>query len=228
MATTYFQAVNESNTFQIDGLFKSFVLRRKTVVTSTIGSSGDNTTAGICSYIETPINNDEIVALAGPLEAAVLGVTNGKLNLIVHGDVGSQVTCYFFGPITTSSAGSGLQIYDEAKSLVFCASLNNLKFSGFINGANSLTIDTNRTYAAIMLTQKWSSFFSAFGIGSIVVWNWTSFRGMTKSIPGGIQVVQVNEFVQSRDQSASQPIPQRPVTESVADNFHAVIDVTGF
>lgn len=226
--TAGFQSYNDSGTFQIDGVYKSFVLTRKVVVTTNVASAGDNTTAGICSYGSTLINSNEIVALSGALEAAILGVTSGSVNVIVHGDVGATVTCYFFAPITTSSANYGLQVFNPQAELTYCAALKNLKFAGFISGTGTLTLDSNRTYAAIMLSQKWSSFFSVFGIGSIVVWNWTSFRGMTKSISGGIEVVQVNEFVQARDQPASQPVPQRPVTESVADNYHAVIDVTGF
>lgn len=219
------QVFNDTGSFQIDGENKSFILVRKVSVTTTVRAGNDWSS----SQGRTPINLNEIVALRSSVYSAVVTVTGGQLVVVAQGEVGQVVDCYFFAPITTSAATEGLQVFNSPGELIFCASLKNLRMSGFASGNGDFVYDGGRQYAALMLTQKIQVNYGVFSpVAGVIDYNYIQSRGMIKSIPGGISSSLQPEFVDVGSVSGGQSPPQYTNANSIADSAHIAIDVTNY
>lgn len=222
------QVTNDAGTFQIDGVFKSFVLVRTVVVVTTTGSNvGVQTSRG-----STPMNPGEIVAIRSYAPCAMISVGPGALVVSAIGGVGTEITCYFFAPITTSSATYGLQIFNETTGdLVFCAAKKPLRFVGFPAGSGSFTYDGNRTYAAIAMNQFYEVDSDTAAVGGGRYFQRLSMaRSRITSISGGIKISQEFEYAYSGTVSSpvGPPPPLPPPQASASIGLHAIIDVTNY
>lgn len=142
------QCINDSGSYQIDGIFKGFILARHVVATTTQNVGGD--VPDNSSIVLLPINSGEIVAVRSSTFCVVKGIGGGVANICADAGVGTEIHAYFFAPITTSDANVGLQVYNDQSQLIFCASKKPLSIVGSIVGnTTSSTFAAGRTYATI-------------------------------------------------------------------------------
>lgn len=224
--TAGFQAFNDSGTFQIDGIFKSYILDRVVTITTTQSVGVDQVT----SQGTASINDNEIVAIKAVNPSALITVASGLVYVRTKGVIGSTVTCYFFTPISTSSSNYGLQVFSETTGqLVFCATKKPIRFISFPTGNGSFVYDTNKIYAIIMLTQYYKVQSDRQFLGGTTVRDTiATTRSMVSNLTGGMKVSDEYEFSSVNQYTAPMPPAPVPSSTSIASAYHAIIDVTNY
>lgn len=219
----------KTGTFQVDGVYKNFVLRRVVQVPTTQNIGFQN----VCSEGSTPVAPDEIVALRSSLYCAYVKTSAGSYYFRVLGAVGTSVTCYIFGPITTSNARSGVQVFHEVTGeLLFCASKKLLNFAGINTGESTFTFDSARSYAAITLNQHYLLRSNISGVNNnnqILRREISQIqRSMVRAVAGGVQVSFEIEYVKNVPDTGRDTTQYSAEFASTSPALHAIIDVTGY
>ena len=223
-----FQAFNTAGTYQIDGVYKSFVLTRRVDVATT-QAAGGNSSVG--SQVGLAIAANELVALRCDSPCAPVGTLAGQFYVRTTAAVGTTISCYFFAPITASDATVGLQVFTESGELVFCASKKPLSFRDFVSGEGTFTYETGRVFAALMITQRYRVFDEVIPPGTTGgIWFHIvqAQRGMTKNAAGGIAVSYETDYQNASQSSAGAPGTPSQACQSPLGSYHALIDVTNY
>lgn len=143
-----FQSFNTSNTLQIDGKYANLSLIRSGSVTPIKDNgtgSGPNTYNAEVSFSPS---SGEIVAVSCENNFTLYWTTSSSHVYRVNGN--SQLKYYVFARITASSANYGMQVFDDAGNLVYCATHKPFNVAGIISASQTLT--SGRQYAAIFLS----------------------------------------------------------------------------
>lgn len=222
-----FQCFNTNGTFQIDGVYKGFVMTRRVDI-ATNQVAGGNSSVG--SQVGLSIAANELVALRCDSPCAAVGTLSGQLYVRTIAAVGTVISCYFFAPITTSDATAGLQVFTAAGELAFCATKKPLSFREFATGEGTFTYETGRVFAALMITQRYQVFDEVIPpgtTGGIPFHLIAAKRGMTKNAPGGIVVSYETDYQNMLNVSGQPGYPSQ-ACQSPMGSYHALIDVTNY
>lgn len=222
-----FQVFNSNGTYQVDGVYKNFVMTRRVDIATT-ATTGGNTVTG--SQVGLARAANEIVALRCDSPCAHIGTLDGLIYVRTTGPIGTVISCYFFAPITTSDATAGLQVFSQEGDLVFCASKKPLSFREFATGEGSFSYEADRTFAALMITQRYevADLIIPPGTQGGIVWHLVAAkRGMTRNISGGISVSHETDFQNMTNVTGSGGLDSQACT-SPFGSLHALIDVTNY
>ncbi|MGK5049748.1 hypothetical protein ACQ4WP_28225 [Janthinobacterium sp. GB4P2] len=222
-----FQTFNTNGTYQVDGVYKHFVMTRRVDIATTETTGGTSVNG---SQVGLAKAENEIIALRCNSPCAHIGTLDGQIYVRTTGPIGTVISCYFFAPITTSDATVGLQVFSESGELVFCASKKPLSFRDFVVGEGIFSYESSRTFAALMITQRYE-------VSDIVIPAGTqggrlfrliaARRGMASNASGGISVSYEVDF-QDMSDIAGSPGPPSQACTSPFGSLHALIDVTNY
>lgn len=218
-----FQCFNDAGSFQIDGVYPQFVLRRKFDVATNYWVNGE--TIGY-SGVAVAVGDDEIVALSSSTPCGITYKQGNSIYLVSKGYVGTAIRVYVFGPIASASGGGmGVQVFNGSGSIIFDSAQKPLIMVGFPTGEGSFTYDGARNYAAICINQYLTLRDTRFGSGGYETQQLEITQGMVKSIPGGVNIsnVKVYDAINTFDPN------QTDVDQTVpagTPNRHIIVDTT--
>lgn len=219
-----FQCFNDAGAFQIDGVYPQFVLRRKFDVATNYWVNGE--TIGY-SEVAVSVGDDEIVALSSSTPCAITYRQGGNLLLVSQGYIGTVITVYVFGSITSASgSGMGIQVFNGSGSIVFDSARKPLIMIGFPTGEGSFTYNGSRNYAAICVNQYLTVRDTRSG-GGYETQRLEITQGMVKSIPGGVNISNVKIYDTLNTFDPNQTDIDR-TTPAGTPNRHIIVDTSYF
>ena len=114
---------------------------------------------------------DEILAFASTPYAHLGAKRSGVQDIFVDASPGASVDWYKFKIQTSSSATAGLQLFDAAGNLLFCATQKPIRISSVI-GTGSHSLTAGRTYAFLPAQVYVSEerFWAATNVGTDIDW----------------------------------------------------------
>ncbi|KQQ40474.1 hypothetical protein ASF61_06895 [Duganella sp. Leaf126] len=226
-----FQCFNSAGNFQIDGVFKNYVLDRVIeVVVVSEALQGFPTSVRVG---RTPINPGEIVAIRSAYPSAVASVSDGKLEVHQGRENvpnNAIVTCYFFAPISTSNATSGLQVFHEVSGdLLFCASKKPIRVVRVVDGHGDFSLDVTRTYATVLINQYYRLITGGFTQNNQGTKTIQAERSMVIPLSTGLRIeTTVEIFGAAFNGAPGERQPEQASSTSVGVAKHLIIDVTGY
>ncbi|WP_426318859.1 hypothetical protein [Pseudoduganella sp. R-43] len=219
-----FQCVNDAGSFQIDGVYPQFVLKRKLDVATTYWVNGETTGYSMAAVA---VGSDEVIAISSSTPCAVTYRQGSNMILVSQGYTGTVITVFVFGSITSASgAGMGLQVFNGNGSIIFDSSLKPLIMIGFPTGEGSFTYNGSRTYAAICVNQYYTV-QDIRGGGQYETQHLQMTQGMVKAIPGGINISNIKMYDTLNVFDPNQTDLDRSVPAGTP-NRHIIVDTTYF
>ncbi|KQQ31984.1 hypothetical protein ASF61_16750 [Duganella sp. Leaf126] len=219
-----------SRTFQVDGVFKNYVLDRVVeVVVVSEALQGFPTSVRVG---RTPINAGEIVAIRSAYPSAVASVSDGKLEVHQGRENvpnNATVICYFFAPISTSTATSGVQVFHEVTGeLLFCASKKPIRIVKVVDGHGDFSLDMTRTYATVLLNQYYRLITSGFQQNGSSTKTIQAERSLVSPLSTGLRIAVAVEIFGAALGPPQDYQPSSATSPSVDVARHLIIDVTGY
>lgn len=223
--TAGFQCYNASGTFQIDGMYPQFVMRRKVVLVPNNYQAGDNGLVDNEYYFGfVTLADDEVLAIRSTDYAAV--VSKQDLNvMIIAKEYNTTVECFIFGQITDVGNHQGFQVFNPSGVLVFDAMQKIMAMVGFPEGVGDFYYAAGRKYAAIVMNQSLVITEELFTAGASDFKRSTATRGLLKGLDFGISVAHIQYW--KLTEVVTDGMNYQAVT-STAPNRIIVVDVTNY
>lgn len=222
--TAGFQCFNTSGTFQVDGVFPQFVLRRKVIVTPNTYQGGDGGVDDEYYYGYVTLGDDEILAIC-PSDYSAVVSKQGSNTKIIAKKYNTTVECFIFAQVTDVGSTKGFQVFNTAGTLVFDAMQKILAMVGFPTGTGDFTYPAGRKYAAIVMNQSLLVDEFNYSAGGFDYCRSTVTRGMVKNLGNGISVQHLQHWKYTVDVSAGM---NYQACSSNVPNRIIVVDVTNY
>jgi hypothetical protein len=217
------QCFNAAGSFQIDGTYPQFVLRRKVVVTTNTWVDGNNG-YGYSTGTVT-VAGDEVVALASSVACGVTVLQGTSLRLVSLGATGTSITVYVFGQITTTGSGVGLQVFNTSGAVVFDSTQKPLVMVGFPIGEGNFSYGAGRSFAAMCINQYLKVVDTRTFAGGFESQRLQITQGLVKSISGGLNISNALLYDTTNVFDPNQTDVDRTIPAGTP-NRHIAVDVT--
>lgn len=219
-----FQCWNDSGTFQVDGVYPQFVLKRKLSVECNLIQRG--TSLIPYKFADFELATDEIAAIVSDAYCAIIRVHNEEARVITPAHFPSiNVDVYVFGKILSSMATFGMQVFNTAGDIVFDAGQKPLAMVGFPVGEGNFTYTAGRSYAAICLNQYLEVVSTGHDFGGTHREKIT--LGVISRITNGINISNVLMYDDSEVNDPGTASLDSSVP-AFGTNRHIIIDVTHY
>lgn len=222
--TAGFQLFNTSGTFQIDGNFPQFVMRRKVIMSPATEQYGDGGVDDGYWWGWLDLADDEIVAIRPSDWAAVGNKYLGK-TMIIAQNYNTTVECFIFAKVTDVGSRQGFQVFSPAGVLVFDAMQRIMAMTAFPVGDGTFLYTAGRKYAAVVMNQSLDIQEYLYNAGGFDYMRRTSYRGMLKAADPGITVLHRKYWKLTEDISGGYNV--NAVTTTVPNRI-IVLDVTNY
>jgi len=228
------QVWNDASFLQIDGSSRHTVFRRKgTVLTQSLAQDGG---LGDVSVAWIPCALDEFIAISGPTPFMLAGRLSGQMRFHVFNNPGTAVTYWVFGPYTPSGTRVGLEIYNEAGTLVYDSGRLPMRVTGEVGGLGVIQLPQGRTYALVPWAQHVNTQFSVMVLPPQTGQYFTVSSGGADfgSVDGaGLVSITYRSYWQiasaPKDLDGNgQPPEQDSSWDNGQQNKYTVLDVTGY